>query len=430
MPVVGLIGCQWGDEGKGKVVDILSADAELVARYQGGPNAGHTVVIGDTQIILHHIPTGILQPETKCLIGNGVVIDPVSLAKEISELEALNYDVRSNLMISLNAHLIMPYHKLLDKVQERLRGKGKIGTTGRGIGCAYADKAMRQGIRVADLFNKDRFVQRVSSAVAYYNLLIRNIDELESLNTEHIIEQVWQYADLIIPMTVDGVVLINDYIKLGRKILCEGAQGVHLDIDFGTYPYVTSSNPTPGGICTGLGIAPGVISRVIGVVKAYTTRVGEGPLPTELTEEAGAHLRELGAEYGATTGRPRRCGWLDLPVLRRSILLTGIKEIALTKLDVLDMFPEIKVCTAYKYRGKTVDILPFDICSNDELQPVYETLPGWQEKTTEITSYEELPANAKAYIEYIEKMLNVKVILISVGPQRRRAIIRDSNIWQ
>lgn len=430
MPVVGLVGLQWGDEGKGKVVDIVAAESDLVARYQGGPNAGHTVVIGDKQIILHTVPTGILQENVKCLIGNGVVIDPAGLVKEITDLEALGYPVRKNLVISVNAHLIMPYHKLLDKVQEQLRGAGKIGTTGRGIGCAYADKALRQGIRVIDLFDKDKFIAKTKLSVNFYNLFFRNIAGLTPLKEEEVIEQVWQYAKTITALAVDGTEFINDYIRLGKKVLAEGAQGVHLDIDFGTYPYVTSSNPSPGGICTGLGISPRAITRLIGVVKAYTTRVGEGPLPTELTEEAGETLRRLGGEYGATTGRPRRCGWLDIPLLRRSLQLTGIREIALTKLDVLDTFPLIKVCKAYKYNATEVDILPYGVERNDDVKPIYEVLPGWEEPTQDITEYDKLPENARRYLEYIERLLKVQVILISVGPQRRRAIIREHNIWQ
>jgi len=427
--VLGLIGCQWGDEGKGKIVDILSADADLVARYQGGPNAGHTVVIDKTQIILHTIPTGILQPDTKCLIGNGVVINPETLVNEINELEKMGYSVRENLFVSINAHLIMPYHRTLDKAMEVLRGKGKIGTTGRGIGCSYADKALRQGLRIIDLFDRDRFAACVKSATLFYNALFSRIEGIEQVKPDEVIEEVWQYVDTILPLAVDGVEYINDTIMLGKNILLEGAQGLHLDIDFGTYPYVTSSNPSPGGMCTGLGISPAAITKIIGVVKAYTTRVGAGPLPTELTEGVGEHLRELGSEYGATTGRPRRCGWLDIPVLRRALMITGVKEIALTKLDVLDTFKEIKICTGYTYHGDTIDVLPIGIQKNDDVEPVYITLPGWEEKTSDVDSYDRLPSKCRNYIEKIEELLKARVVLISVGPGRRNAILRDNNFW-
>ncbi|MCX7765469.1 MAG: adenylosuccinate synthetase, partial [Candidatus Sumerlaeia bacterium] len=277
---------------------------------------------------------------------------------------------------------------------------------------------------------KERFIAKTKLVVNFYNLIFRNLAELTPLKEEEVIEQVWQYAKTITALAVDGTEFINDYIRLGKKVLAEGAQGVHLDIDFGTYPYVTSSNPSPGGICTGLGISPKAITRLIGVVKAYTTRVGEGPLPTELTEEAGETLRRLGSEYGATTGRPRRCGWLDIPLLRRSLQLTGINEIALTKLDVLDTFPLIKICTAYKYNTKEVDILPYGVERNEDVKPIYEVLPGWAEPTQDITEYDKIPENARKYLEYIERLLKVQVILISVGPQRRRAIIRERNIWR
>ncbi len=430
MPLVGLIGCQWGDEGKGKIVDILSREAELVVRYQGGPNAGHTVVIDDKQIILHTIPTGILHDNTKCLIGNGVVINIETLAKEIGDLEALNYNVREHLLISLNAHLIMPYHQLLDKVQERLRGKGKIGTTGRGIGCAYADKALRQGLRVVDLFKKDTFAQKTRAAMAFYNALFNQIEGIETLDPDDVIDQVWQYAEQIVPLAIDGVEFIHDNIKLGKRILAEGAQGVHLDIDFGTYPFVTSSNPVSGGMCTGLGIPPNAVQKVVGVVKAYTTRVGEGPFPTELNDGNGTQLRDVGAEYGATTGRPRRCGWLDIPVVRRSLQVAGVREIAVTKLDVLDGFTEIKICKAYNYQGKRVNVLPFGVEKNSDVEPIYETVPGWEESIADVTSFEDMPDNARTYIEHVEDLLKVKVFMISVGPQRRRVIIRDSKLWE
>lgn len=431
MAVVGLVGCQWGDEGKGKIVDILSADAEIVARYQGGPNAGHTVIIGDSPIILHTIPTGILHDHTQCLIGHGVVINLESFAREIEQLESLKYRVREKLFVSDNAHIIMPYHQMLDKVQERLRGTGKIGTTGRGIGCAYADKALRQGIRIVDLFDKDRFTAKAKGAVKFYNTFFEHIDDdILPLKADEVIDHIWAYSDTILPMVVDGVQYINDSIKMNKRILCEGAQGVHLDIDMGTYPFVTSSNPTPGGMCTGLGIPPHAITRLIGVVKAYTTRVGEGPFPTEQLNDIGTQLRNIGAEYGATTGRPRRCGWLDIPVLRRSIQITGIRDIALTKIDVLDTFAQISICTRYKYRGKVVDVLPFGIEQSSDIEPVFETVPGWKTSTADITSFEDMPQNARKYVKHIEELLKVRIFMVSVGPQRRRAILRDNNFWQ
>jgi adenylosuccinate synthase len=422
VPLIVLSGCQWGDEGKGKIVDLISKEADLVARYQGGNNAGHTVVIDDTTFILHTIPTGILHPGTACLLGNGMVIDPEALSEEIRDLRQHGIAINTNLMISETAHLVMPYHKLLDQVQERKRGKGKIGTTGRGIGCSYGDKVTRQGVRVLDMRNKDRFVKKVRANLEFYEPLFEQIYSTNSFAPDDIIQRVWKHADMITSMAVDGVSVINQYIEQRKNILCEGAQGIHLDIDFGTYPYVTSSNPSPGGVCTGLGISPTKIDRIYGVVKAYTTRVGEGPFPTELTMEQGDNLRKLGSEYGATTGRPRRCGWFDAPLVRRALQISGIREVAITKLDVLDTLDTINICTGYRYKGRRIDIFPFGIESDDPYEPIYEELPGWKCSTEDVTKFDALPEKAKAYLHRIEELLSVKIVTVSVSPKRGKCI--------
>lgn len=429
MPLLLLIGCQWGDEGKGKVVDVLSGDVDLVARYQGGNNAGHTVVIQGKQYILHLIPSGILHEGVRCLIGNGVVVDPLVLKDEIETLENRGIKVRERLHISQNAHLIMPYHCLLDKAVEKMRGKGKLGTTGRGIGYAYGDKSLRQGVRMLDLLNKDRFVKRVRSALDFYSPILSQISEEQKPSVEGIVDQIHPLSEYFRDLIVDGVSLINQYLDDGKRVLAEGAQGVMLDIDFGTYPFVTSSNPTPGGACTGLGISPFKISRILGVVKAYTTRVGNGPMPTELLDETGNLLREKGGEYGATTGRPRRCGWFDAVVLRRALQITGIKEIVITKLDVLDSMETLQICTAYKYKGKKIDLFPFGLEDTVDLEPLYETLPGWSDDTSGIKKYDDLPSQAKSYLKAIEDFLNVRIAIVSVGAGRENTILRNPDFW-
>jgi len=429
LPLLVLLGCQWGDEGKGKIVDFLSGDVDLVARYQGGNNAGHTVVIAGKQYIQHLIPSGILHEKTACLIGNGVVVDPEVLREELDTLEKNGISVEGRLFISQNAHLILPYHRLMDKALERMRGKGKIGTTGRGIGCAYGDKITRQGVRVLDLLDPERFARKVEKALDYYRPIFEGILGEQCPTTQAVIDQIGPLADFIRGFVVDGVSMINRYIEQGKRVLAEGAQGIMLDIDFGTYPFVTSSNPSPGGVCTGLGVGPRKINSILGVVKAYTTRVGAGPLPTELLDDVGEKLRTEGAEFGATTGRPRRCGWFDAVVLRRTLQISGITDIVITKLDVLDSFPEIKICTGYRFQGEILDLFPFGIEEEAEVEPIYETLPGWREKTTGIKQFDSLPENARAYLHRIEQLLDARVAIVSVGPGRENTIMRQDSFF-
>ncbi len=430
MPLLVLLGCQWGDEGKGKIVDVLSDKVDLVVRYQGGNNAGHTVVIAGKQYIQHLLPSGILHEDVTCLIGNGVVIDPEVLKEEIETLENGGINVRGRLLISENAHLILPYHRLLDKALEKLRGKGKIGTTGRGIGCAYADKVMRQGVRVLDLLDESRFTKKVHAALAYYTPIFEKVLGEECPSADDVIKEIYPLAGFIREFVVDGVSVVNRYIDNGSRVLAEGAQGILLDIDFGTYPYVTSSNPSPGGVCTGLGVGPQKITGILGVVKAYTTRVGSGPLPTELLDGTGEKLRREGVEFGATTGRPRRCGWFDAVAVRRSLQLSGIKDIAITKLDVLDSFETLKICTAYRYKGKRVEIFPFGIEDTSEVEPIYETVSGWQKKTEEARNYDDLPDAARAYLERIEVLLDARVAMVSVSPDRENTVIKKDSFWE
>ena len=429
MPLLVLTGCQWGDEGKGKVVDVLAGSADLVARYQGGNNAGHTVVIGGKKYVLHLIPSGILHEDVNCLIGNGVVIDPEVLVEEIKALEDDGISVHGRLFISQNAHLILPYHRLMDKTMERLRGKGKIGTTGRGIGYAYGDKIIRQGVRALDMLDKERFAQKVRTAMDFYTPIFEKVFGEPCPGADDMIDRIFPLSDQLREMIVDGVTLVNQYLEEGRRILAEGAQGMMLDIDFGTYPYVTSSNPSPGGVCTGLGVGPQFISGVLGIAKAYTTRVGSGPFPTELVDNAGEQLRKIGEEYGATTGRPRRCGWFDAVVMRRSLQISGARDLAITKLDVLDSFETLKICTAYRHKGKMVGLFPSGLEDSSDVEPIYETLPGWGEKTSGIQTYEELPSGARAYLERIEELLDVRIVIISVGPERADTIIRCPTFW-
>lgn len=418
------MGGQWGDEGKGKVVDLMSAEADLVARYQGGNNAGHTVVIGDKQYILHLIPAGILHDHVDALIGNGVVVDPVVLNEEIAELGEAGIDVFKRLRISAGAHLILPYHKMLDALQEKRRGEGKIGTTGRGIGCAYGDKVTRQGVRVVDLSDKDRFVGKITENVEFYSPLFEKIYGESICSVDDIVDEVWPHAAAIASVTVDGVSMINDALAANRRVMAEGAQGIMLDIDFGTYPFVTSSNPSPGGVCTGLGVSPHRIDKIVGIVKAYCTRVGEGPFPTELHGQAGEDLREAGGEYGATTGRPRRCGWFDAAAVRRAVQIAGIDEVVITKLDVLDTLDTIPVCTGYDIDGATHDLSPFDASEMGAATPVLEDNPGWNTLTCDTRSYGDLPEVTRTYIERLETLIGVPAAGISVGPARDQMIKR------
>lgn len=429
MPLVVIVGCQWGDEGKGKVIDFLSHDIDVVARYQGGNNAGHTVIVDGKKIILHLIPSGILHKGSTCLIGNGVVVDPAALIKEITTLEAAGVDVRSQLLLSETAHMIMPYHRKLDQMMESRRGENKIGTTGRGIGCAYSDKVARHGIRLLELRDKDRFVARVNEFSPFYQHLFQSYGD-EPWSVDEVVDEVWAFRDDILPLLVDGVTFINEQLKAGKKILAEGAQGVLLDVDFGTYPFVTSSSPAPGGVCTGLGVSPREITKVVGVLKAYTTRVGSGPFVAELHDETGENLRKWGAEFGSTTGRSRRCGWFDCVPVRRSLQIGGITNIALMKLDVLDQLDEIKVCTHYIYNGKKVDILPFGLTDQDNVEPVYEVFPGWKTSLSKLKNFDEFPKEAKDYILALENYLGVTMDFISVGPDRSETVFRSNDLFK
>lgn len=423
MSVTILVGSQWGDEGKGKIVDILSENYDIVARYQGGANAGHTIQIGENQFILHLIPSGILREGVICVIGNGVVIDPKALLEEIDLLKSNGYNIDGRLFISQNAHLIMPYHKLLDSISER--GKKKIGTTGRGIGPCYIDKYARKGIKIIDLLNPDALAEKIKSNIEEKNAILQNVYGNAGLDVDQIIEEYTAFDKEIDPYIKDVPTYLNNAIDEGKSVLMEGAQGALLDVDHGTYPYVTSSNPTSGGACTGTGIPPTKITDVFGIVKAYTTRVGMGPFPTELTDETGENLRKWGAEFGATTGRPRRCGWFDAFLVKYSCMINGISNAAITKLDVLSNFDEIKVCVGYEYKGKKLKSYPTTESILSEVTPIYETLPGWKEDITKAKSIDDLPSETKDYLKFISEASGFEIDIVSVGPRRSETIILD-----
>src|ERR1051326_7390694 len=421
MPVQVIVGAQWGDEGKGKIVDRLSEHVDIVARYQGGANAGHTVVIGEREYVLHLIPSGIFHPHVTCVIGNGVVIDPIALMNEIKQLEELHVDITGRLLISHNAHLIMPYHKLLDSIREET--SEKIGTTGRGIGPAYIDKFMRVGIRIVDLLHRDIFVAKLKRNIEEKNQILKKIYGQTGMDVDKIVCEYEEFDKKIDGYVTDTANYLNSGIRNNKRILAEGAQGALLDVDHGTYPFVTSSNPTSGGACTGLGIPPTAVTSVLGVVKAYSTRVGNGPFPTELTGAPGEHLRETGSEYGATTGRPRRYGWFDAVSLRHSVMVNGIRQIAITKLDVLDSFDQINICTGYTHGGKLLKSFPSDVQTLESIVPQYETFPGWNSPTSGATSWSELPAHARRYIEAISALTGTTLSMISVGARRDQTIV-------
>lgn len=424
MSVSLIVGAQWGDEGKGKIVDLLATKADIVARYQGGANAGHTIVIDGKQYVLHLIPSGILTEGVKCIIGNGVVIDPVALMQEIAMLKENGIEVKDRLFISHKAHLIMPYHKLLDQVREKSSIENAIGTTGRGIGPSYIDKAKRSGIRIVDLLDRVEFEKKLRSSLEEYNNILTKIYSETEINVEELVETYLEFDKLIDPYVTDTTLLINEAVKEGKKIIVEGAQGALLDLDHGTYPFVTSSNPTSGGACTGLGLPPTKINKIIGIVKAYSTRVGNGPFPTELNDEIGEKLRKEGNEFGATTGRPRRCGWLDLIALKYSVMINGIEDIALTKLDVLDNFDELKICIGYTINGKKMKSFPANLNMDTKIDLEYITFKGWNTSLNGITTYEKLPNEVKEYIKYIEDFVDAKVTIISTSPDRNDTIIR------
>jgi adenylosuccinate synthase len=418
-----IVGTQWGDEGKGKVVDLLAETADMVVRFQGGNNAGHTMVVGGEQFICHLIPSGILQKKI-CVIGNGVVVDPDVLLAEIDALSNRGVDVGPDrLKICEKAHLIMPYHRAVDNAREQFKGDKKIGTTGRGIGPAYEDKATRRGIRFVDLLDPEIFAEKVKTALDEKNFYLKNYLSAATLEPEAVIDQYRAYARRLAPHVTNVSVVINAAIKAGRQVLFEGAQGTHLDIDHGTYPYVTSSNTIAGNACCGAGVGPRQINDVIGIVKAYTTRVGRGPFPTELFDAIGDKIQERGAEFGATTGRRRRCGWLDTVILKNAVRLNGLTGLAITKLDVLDGLESLNICTGYDYRGEILTEFPASLKVLEECKPVYETLPGWTENIAGIKKLENLPDNVKSYLDCISELTQTPIFIISVGADRDQTIV-------
>jgi adenylosuccinate synthase len=421
-----VLGAQWGDEGKGKIVDLLTPRFDLVARYQGGHNAGHTVFVAGTKFILRLIPSGILHPGVICVIGNGVVVDPQALLAEVDELTSHGVDVDGRIVVSDKAHLILPYHRDLDVLSEARRGDRKIGTTSRGIGPAYEDKVARRGIRVGDLADPQALEQDVRDNVTARNRLVQDT----MMDWRAVLDQLLALGERIRPWVRDVSLMLSEAIQAGRSILFEGAQGTLLDIDHGTYPYVTSSNASVGGVCTGLGIGPRMIGGVLGVAKAYTTRVGEGPLPTELTGEMGDRLRESGHEYGAVTGRPRRCGWYDAVAIRYSVRINGLDALALTKLDVLDGLATIDICTAYRCSGQIVNDLPADVARLSACEPLYETVPGWSAPTRGVRRFAELPEAARKYVARLEEVSGVPVAIISTGSERDDTIIRKDIVTE
>ncbi len=423
MAVTVVIGGQWGDEGKGKIVDLLSDEVDIVARYQGGANAGHTIRWGDEMFVLHLVPSGIFRPNVQCVIGNGVVIDPVALMEEIRTVRELGYEVEGRLFISHKAHLIMPYHKAIEKAREQARDAGAIGTTGRGIGPAYVDKFARTGIRVVDLLDRNVLRRKLKASIEEKNAILRSIYGAEKLDVEEIIDEYVEFDKRIDPYVTDTSALLNDALHSGKDILAEGAQGSLLDVDFGTYPFVTSSHPTAGGACTGLGIPPTAVRRVIGIVKAYCTRVGNGPFPTELDCETGQQLRKAGMEFGATTGRPRRCGWLDMVALRYTSMINGFTDIAITKMDVLSGIDPIQVCTRYWCNGKEQTRFPAVTEQLKDARPLYETMPGWQEDIGGVQQVEDLPVAAQEYARYMAAATGVDVSMVSTGPRRSETIL-------
>jgi adenylosuccinate synthase len=422
-----VIGAQWGDEGKGKITDLLSRSADVVVRYQGGNNAGHTVVVGDRTFKLHLIPSGILYPKTECIIASGTVIDPKVLLEEVDRLKDLGIST-DNLFIAETAHVTMPYHRVLDRASEDQRAEHKIGTTGRGIGPTYADKSERVGIRVIDLVDGKRLAKKLRWAIEQKNIVLQKLYNLEPLDADAIIEEYRGYADRLRPHVVDASLKIDAAIRERRNILFEGAQGTLLDLDHGTYPYVTSSNPVAGGACIGAGVGPTSIDRVIGVAKAYTTRVGEGPFPTELHDATGELIGSRGAEFGTTTGRKRRCGWFDGVIGRYAVRINGLDCLAVTKLDVLDDLDEIKVCTAYELDGQVVRDFPSDARAFARAIPIYETLPGWKQSTSECKTVEELPLEAKEYLKFLADLTGTPIAIISLGASRGQTIIVEDPI--
>ena len=424
MPSVVVVGTQWGDEGKGKIVDYLASQADVVARYQGGSNAGHTVVANGHEFKLHLLPSGILYPGCTCIIGNDVVVDPKELLDELDDMASKNQKV-STLWISNRAHVVMPYHKRFDVLEEKFKGNTKVGTTGRGIGPCYADAADRIGIRVVSWMDKEAFAAELKSVLEYKNRIMTKVFGEEPFDFQAIYDEYCGYADRLRPYVCDTCALMHEILEADKKILFEGAQAAMLDLSHGTYPFVTSSHPTAGAVCVGLGIGPKHINKIVGVVKAYATRVGEGPFPTEQLNENGVKLREIAHEYGATTGRPRRTGWLDMCVVKYAAQINGLDCIALTRLDILDTFPEIKICTGYRHNGKLLNEFPASLKVLGEVEPVYETLPGWNTDTSGIREYGQLPLNCRRYVERIGELAKTRIGIVSVGPDRDQTIVLE-----
>jgi len=424
MSAVVVIGTQWGDEGKGKIVDYLAEKADVVVRYQGGNNAGHTVVVDGNEFKLHLLPSGILYDSKTCVIGNGVVVDPQVLLQEIKGMQEKGIDT-SNLKISNRAHVIMPYHRLLDAVEEEQRGDNKIGTTKRGIGPCYMDKNARSGIRMVDLMDEEEFVEKLEINMEAKNHLLKAVYDTEGFDFAAVRDEYLGYAEELRSYVADTAAVLHRAIRDEKKILFEGAQATLLDLDHGTYPYVTSSHPIAGGACIGAGVGPTKITKVIGVVKAYTTRVGEGPFPTELLCEMGDKIRTTGHEFGTTTGRPRRCGWLDACVVRYAGQVSGIDAMAITRLDILDELPTLKICVAYKYKGQILDEFPASLKVLAEVEPIYEEMPGWQTDTSKCRSYDELPQNAKNYLDRLSAAAGIRVGIVSVGPGREQTMVLE-----
>jgi adenylosuccinate synthase len=418
-----VLGSQWGDEGKGKIVDLLTERAAAVARFQGGHNAGHTLVIGEEKTVLHLIPSGILRENVMCLIGNGVVLSPSALFKELDELEARGVPASERLRISEACPLILPYHVALDHAREAARGKKAIGTTGRGIGPCYEDKVSRRGIRLADLKDEAQFKEKLADVMEYHNFALKHYYKADEVDYQAVLDEIMGYRDRLLSLIADIPALLVGYRKNGQNVMFEGAQGTLLDIDQGTYPYVTSSNTTAGGACTGSGIGPKDLDYILGITKAYTTRVGAGPFPTELFDDVGNHLGTKGHEFGATTGRSRRCGWFDGVALRRAAQINSLTGLCVTKLDVLDGLDTIKMCTSYKYQGEILDMPPLGADAIEQCEPVYEEMPGWSETTEGVKTLDGLPENARNYLKRLEEIVGVPVDIISTGPERDETII-------
>jgi len=428
MSTLVVVGSQWGDEGKGKITDLLSEEADIIVRYQGGCNAGHTVVKGEEQYIFHLIPSGVLHEGVKCLIGSGVVIDPESLLQEIESLKKKNIEIDDNLFIDFKAHIVLPYHKTLDEIKETKRGKDKIGTTKRGIGPAYADKITRTGIRMIDLIDEKSLSKKLEVNLNEKNYIFEKLYRLKISNQEKkdIIKKYSEYGQLLKKYVIDVSLYLNHAIDDGKKILFEGAQGTLLDVDHGTFPYVTSSNPIAGGACVGTGVGPTKIDKVTGITKAYTTRVGRGPFPTEMQGELEEYTRQKGGECGATTGRPRRCGWLDTVLVNYAIRINGMDSMVLTKVDVLSDFDKIKICTSYKYNEEIIKEFPINLEILQNCTPVYEEIEGWKGDISQITRYRDFPKQLKDYIKRIEELVKIKVVIVSIGPKRSQTIIREN----